>query len=533
MRFLKIGFLWIIYGLVYAAIEMQVTPQQPIIDDEIQLVLKQTDSNDKRPPDLSVLSNDFQIVGTQQSVSYQFINGHASQENMWTIVMHARRIGKIAIPPIPWGNEKTKLMTLEVQAIASNRPLSVPATSQRNVFMQWTFEPEHPVLHEQIKVHLEIFHHLPLLDAKLSPPTVDNGLLFSLDQHEHRIDIIQGKRFEIEKYEYMIYPQKAGEMVVHGPVLNAMEYEMIPTPIHETLKAQMFKVALPESATNIENWLPAKGLSFQELKPLQQDMGIQAGDTIGRKIRIDAVGVPGNLLPDLKPSCGENCKVYVKPAKIKNQVKQGELYGSKTFEVNYLPTREGDFQIQAIDIPWFNTKTRKLEHLEIPAFQLKVFKDGEMPKHMNNIQPMLLSSEKQVPLWVSLLIALIGGMLLMKCWTSFPWKKYWQQIQEKDFGFIQLKKACLAQDMQKTRELILNWAHQVGFEKPVRDLYDISAQVDNEPFKKELARLNECLYASKKGKKWDGVAFWNAFAALKRKKRKKNHFSAPSPHLNP
>ncbi|NBX85478.1 MAG: hypothetical protein EBQ95_07730 [Gammaproteobacteria bacterium] len=532
MRFLKIGLFWIIYGCAYAAIEMQVSPQQPMLDDEIQLILKQTDSNDKRPPDLSGLSNDFEIIGTQQSMSYQFFNGHASQENMWTVVMHARRAGQITIPPIQWGTEKTKAMSLEVQTIASNRPLPAPATSQRNVFMQWTFEPEQPVLHEQIKVHLEIIHHLPLLDAKLSPPTVENGLLFSLDQHQHRIDMIQGKRFEIEKYEYMIYPQKAGEMVVHGPELNAMEYEMIPTPIHETLKAQTFKVGLPESMSNIENWLPAKSLSFKELKPLQQDMGIQAGDTIGRKIRIDAIGVPGNLLPDLKPSCGENCKVYVKPAKIKNQVKQGELYGSKTFEINYLPTREGDFQIQAIDIPWFNTKTRKREHLDIPAFQLKVFKDGEMPT-MDKVQAPQLSSQKQIPLWGSMLMALMGGMLLMKLWTSMRWKKYWQQFQEQDFGFMQLKKACLAQDMYKTRELILNWAQQAGFEKPIRDLYDISAQVDNEAFKKELGHLNECLYAAKKTKKWDGEAFWHVFSALKLKKLKKNNVSMPSPHLNP
>jgi BatD DUF11 like domain len=533
MRFLKIGFLWVMCGFAYSAIEMQVTPLQPMLDDEIQLVLKQTDSNDKRPPDLSALSNDFQIVGTQQSMSYQFINGHASQENMWTIVMHARRTGKITIPAIQWGNEKTKLMTLEVQNMTSSRLLPTTATTQRNVFMKWTFEPEHPVLHEQVKVHLEIFHHLPLLDAKLSPPTVENGLLFSLDQHEHHIDMIQDKRFEIEKYEYMIYPQKAGNMVVHGPTLNAMEYEMIPTPIHETLKAQTLKVGLPESAKRIENWLPAKSLSFQELKPLQQDMGIQAGDTIGRTIRIDAVGVPGNLLPDLKPSCGENCKVYVKPAKVKNQVKQGELYGSKTFEVNYLPTREGDFEIQAIDIPWFNTISRQVEHLQIPAFQFKVFKDREMPRAYDNSPSIHLPSEKQPPLWLSLLIALLGGMLLMKIWTLFPWKTYWQQFQVRDLGFMRLKKACLDNDMHKTRELIINWAHQMGFKKPIRDLYDISVQVDHEAFKKELANLNECLYAAKNRKKWDGMAFWNTFSALKLKKRKKTRCLKPSLHLNP
>lgn len=511
------------YGWACAAIDFEITPQQPSIDDEIQLVLKQTDSHDKTPPDLSVLSTDFQIVGTQQSMAYQFINGHASQENMWTIVMHARHIGKVTIPSIQWGSEKTKSIVIEIKKIASPIAESAPVSTQRSVFMKWTLEPEHPVLHEQIKVHLEIYHHLPLLDAKLSPPSVENGLLFSLEQHQHRVEMIQGKRYEVEKYEYMIYPQKVGNMIVHGPVLNAMEYDMIPTPIHETMKAETFNIAPPEGVASADNWLPARALRFEELKPLKTDMGLKAGDTLSRKIRIEAIGVPGNLLPDIQPSCGENCKVYVNPAKITNKVIHGELRGTKTFEMTYLPTREGDFELQAIEIPWFNTQLRKMELLTIPAFELKVFKDRALPEEDNLAIHKSNAEDHHYPSWLNLLIATLIGMGLMKVWSKMPWKKWWADLKRQDWMHGQLKSACLKNDAVKVREWVLNWALQIHFKEPIRDLHDIALQVDDEAFKKQLANLNQSLYAAKSAQVWHGQAFWAAFVEYRKKKTSKFH----------
>lgn len=536
MKYLKISMLWMFCGWAFAAINIEITPQQPVINDEIQLVLKQTDSHDKSPPDLSVLANDFQIIGTQQSMAYQFINGHASQENMWTIVMHARHAGKITIPGIQWGNEKTKPVIIDVKNSINTLDHETPAVAQRSVFMKWHIEPEHPVLHEQMKVHLEIYHHLPLLDAKLSPPTVENGLLFSLEQHRHRIEMIQGKRYEVEKYEYMIYPQKIGNMVVHGPVLNAMEYDMIPTPIHETIKAETFKITAPEGHESLNDWLPAKDLRFEELKPLKTDMGLKAGDTLSRKIRIEAVGVPGNLLPDIQPRCGENCKVYINPAKITNKVLQGELHGTKTFEMTYLPTREGDFELQAIEIPWFNTQTRKMQVLKIPAFELKVFKDGLVNEESHSLMLSPKAHEQHWPLWINLLIATITGMGLMKGWSYIPWKNWWCSLKKQDWLHGQLKRACMNNDAYKVREWILQWANHQAFHKPIRDLHDIAIQVEDERFKRQLSDLNKCLYAGKSVQPWNGEAFWHAFVVFRKKisnKRIKSKNSSILDSLNP
>lgn len=485
----------------FAVLSIEVSPNPVVIGQEVQLILKKEDNVSGGLPDLSPLEKDFSIIGTQQSHAFQNINGKSHQEDSWLILMNPKHQGKMTIPALTWGKEKTHPLTLDVQAMNSSQASS--SHHDETVFLRWEIEPKNPMVHEQVKIKLKIYHTEPLLDAKLVPPRVDNGLLFTLDAQSHLMEIVNQKRYQVEQYRYIVYPQNQGYLRIHPPVLDALEYGMIPTPIHQSLAEKVLTV----TPTPIQNAIPTAHLSYKELLPLSAKIGIHSGDTIVRKIEVIAKGFPAQLIPNIQPSCGKDCKVFINPPQIDNQMQQGELYGHKIFEITYLPEKIGIAQLEAIEIPWLNTLSRQPEILKIPAIPFETFRAKSQEE---NSTP--TSSSKS---WRGSLLSFLLGGLLMGVGRYIPWKKVFQQIRTLELRHYALKRACLRSDAASARLALIKWARTQKFADPIRDLHDIARQIPNSDLKLEMKTLIAYLFSRRPDKTWQGQRLWRAFKLFK------------------
>ena len=486
----------------FALLSVEVSPNPVVIGQEVQLILKREDNVSGGLPDLSPLEKDFSIVGTQQSHAFQNINGRSHQEDSWLILMNPKHQGKLVIPALSWGKEKTNPISLDVQAMGKSQVSS--SQMSESVFMRWEIEPLKPMIHEQVKIKLKIYHTEPLLDAKLIPPSVDDGLLFTLDSQPHLMEIVNQKRYQVEQYRYIVYPQNKGTLRIHPPVLDALEYGMIPTPIHQTLAEKMLTV----TPNPIQEAIPTEHLSYQELLPLSSKIGVHAGDTIVRKVEVIAKGFPAQLIPNIQPSCGKDCKVFMNPPEVDNQMKQGQLYGHKVFEITYLPEKIGMANLEAIEIPWLNTLSRQAEILKIPAIPFETFKAKS--QEGNSSTP--ISSSKS---WGGSLFAFLLGGFLMGLGRYVPWKKVFQQIRTFELRYYALKRACLRSDAASARLALIKWARTQKFEAPIRDLHDIARQIPNGDLKFEMKALMAHLFSRRPDKTWQGSRLWRAFKLFK------------------
>jgi hypothetical protein len=312
----------------------------------------------------------------------------------------------------------------------------------------------------KVKLTLKIYHLQPLLDAKLQPPAVKNGMLFSLEQGLRYFEMQAGVRYEVEEYRYVIYPQQAGNMEISPPALDAIEYGLAPAPVHTSLNPMTVQVMPLPKEQALASWLPAQQLTFKDLKPFSRQIGIPVGDTLVRQLQITAVGMPAQLMPDIQASCGDGCKVYMNPAKISNKIQNGSLSGRKIYDITYLLRRAGKQIIPAIDIPWFNTQTRRLEQLSIPGLEVDVFAVTPQ-QHAEQLPP--FKPGRHLPAWWFAIFGFLGGGLFIKFQSHCPWKKWLMQLRGLELEHASLKKACLQHNPEQARLEILAWAKKLGF----------------------------------------------------------------------
>jgi hypothetical protein len=518
----------------FASVELILKPNPVGVDEEVQLIIKQKGSSSKDSgglPDISLLAKDFQIVGTQQSMSYQILNGNAQQENIWTIILLPKHPGDLTIPALKIGNETTTPQILQV--MKNKLPEANPNLQQEKlVFLDWSIEPQTPMLHEQIKIKLKIYHQVPLLDAKLSPPSVDNALLFSVDNHQHDVELVDRQKYEVETYEYLVYPQKIGSLLIHPPILDALQYDLMPTPIHLSLPGKKLKVNAPLQTSNGQNWLPAANLSYEELTPINQKVKLNLGETLSRRVKITGLGVPANIIPDINVTCGDQCKVYSHLLETKNKLIGGELMGTKTFEITYLPKEKGKLEIPAIEMPWFNTKTHVAENLVIPGVRVNVMPEHQTASPLFDSEPQTPSQTHHIPNWLSLGLGLMLGMILMQLLGKITWANFWRDLGQMEFKNHALKSACFKNDAAMVRVLFLDWARQ-HFSESFRDLHDVSEKINHSEMNQQINLLIGFLFKDEPNKVWDGKRFWQAFKKIKKIKKPSNHQGSRINSLNP
>jgi hypothetical protein len=524
------------FKLAMASIEMTIQPNPAQVGEEVQLIIKQKGASASHSiPDISALSKDFQIAGTQQSMSYQMMNGVSQHENIWIIILIPKHTGQIHIPVIEISGERSEPQTIEVAENFHSTPQNTSGESKseklNSVFLQWLVEPEQAVLHEQIKLTLKVYHQLPLLDAKLSPPHVENALLYSVEQHQHKIEMIKGHRYEVEIYQYLIYPQKAEKLKITPPVLDALEYDLMPTPVRATLNEKVIQVLPP--IVKIKDWLPAKSLNFEELSPVHNNLELPFGDTFTRKIRVSAEGVPANLIPDINTSCGEHCKVYIHTLDSSNKILDGELFGSKTFEMTYLPNQSGQVEILPIHIDWFNVKTRKQETMGIPGVQLNILPES-VNQHEEHADIQQTSPWIKLPTWLGILLGMALGIFGVRLGRGFSWNKWMDRIKQIEFQDRTLKIACLKGDATKVREELLVWAKKAYSSANIHDLHDISHKLTSGELKNEVEKLSKFLFSKHyQSSNWDGKTFWDAFKKFKKPAPESMKKPKVSSNLNP
>lgn len=516
--------LWlVITNPVLASIEVILQPNPAQVGQELKFIIKQKGRSSAHGiPDISALERDFQIIGTQQSMSYQFINGVSEHENIWTILLLPIHSGKIKLPSISVGGEQTpaqEIMVDNESAIIQNAQKSLEQSSESNVFMQWQVTPQAPILHEAIKIKIDIYHAVPLLDAKLSLPKVNNGLLFSRDQPQHAVMMRSGKRYEIESYAYFVYPQKLGQLTIRAPVLDALAYGAMPEPVHLSLPSKILKISsvLPDANHEI---LPAKKLEYRFLPPLLNSSDISMGDAVTKTLKITALGAPYHLIPDLNLSCGPHCKVYVKVKQNFNKFVAGELKGHRVLEVTYIPGREGFMQASDIEIPWFNTEKRTMEKLVVPGFKMLV-----KPENILNTMPSIKihkSKEaliERIPTWLSILLGVGFGIGFAFVYPQLRNRNWVEFLKQLEFKHQSLKKACYANQAKKAKLALIEWGQKNFAPQEIHELHDIMGYLPDGVFRSELQNLIQYLYA-KEGAlpAWNGRALWIAFKGFSYRK---------------
>lgn len=514
-----------------AQLSLQVEPTTVIVGQSIRLMLT-ADSASQGEPDFSVLHKDFTIIGSDNSTSYSIINGQTSSIRQWLLVLKPKHTGQITIPPLTLAKEQTAATSIEVtQSSVLDSSPSTPDT-QQDVMLKAEISNKTPYVNEEIIYTVKLYNRLQLLNPSYQAPIAADALIIPLGQSRSYQAIEQGYTYFVEEQHYAIFPQKSGALTITPPEFNALVYNGLSSQV--SIKAPMLPITV-KAAPKGQAWLPAQNVLLRDSWD-NHKRSLMQGSTIIRKVTIETVGLPAQLLRPLSFDGNSSFSVYANKPVEKNTLRETHVVGTRTITLTYLFNKAGNITIPAMKLAWFNTVTGKPEIATLPAltFDIKAASPTPLPDKpvIQKATPVAVKSslftQTNSTVWVAVFFA-IAWLI-----TVILWWKPWRFLYKKGSAFYlkQLHTACFTNDPKLAEQALLQWASCQWPTHAILNLASISHLISDEALARDINQLAAVLYRSGKHY-WQGRALWQSMMLFRASAPVKPVNNKSLPPINP
>jgi hypothetical protein len=188
-------------------------------------------------------------------------------------------------------------------------------------------------------------------------------------------ETIEGRSFSGQRYEFFVYPQRAGKLVLPDTAIEVRVRQLGAGDGEETLPARLpelaFESRVPPGAEQVQGLISTTGLRVeQRWEPA--DGVRQVGDAVRRTVRFEAPDVSGMAFPPLAHGPVEGFGVYPAEPQVDDRSERGSLQGARTETATYVAERAGRFELPAISFVWWDTAREQLQQAELPGMTVTV-----------------------------------------------------------------------------------------------------------------------------------------------------------------
>lgn len=548
--FLLIQSVW----LFAADIRVSIDRQDISIDESFTLSFSASETPNGEP-DFSPLKKDFEILNQSKRSNVNIINGQMQQSLSWDVTLYAKQAGQLIVPAISFGSDKSRQSVLTIKA-AANDP-SAPET----IFLESFVDTETPYVQSQVKFTVQLYFSETPVNASLSEPEFDTGnvILEKLGDDRSYRKNIKGTTYEVVERVYALFPQESGELVIpslmfrgdigvprHGFFSDPFMRQHGKTVVKRSKPITLAIKPIPQAFTG-KDWLPAKLVRIEEHWSNDPNR-INAGEPVTRILKLIAEGLPASQLPLLETEISDEILQYPdQPTFSENYIRSG-IKGMREDKIAMIINKADDYELPAIQIPWWNTETETMELAELPARTIAVIgmtntvqaptdslepisNEGLVSIQENNKNDTtdLVSTEGNALVWkiATVIFAALWSITLFFTFKRNDKKEsenYKNTFKAKEVSkknhFKQFHLACKNNDAVNARNELVRWAKIEYQEENINNISDI-AEFGDDNFKEEIMLLNSALYSNAKTN-WRGENLLSAFSSVKSKKVKLN-----------
>jgi hypothetical protein len=523
------------------------------IDESFELIIMAEGEVDGEP-DFSPLEHDFQILQRSQNQSIQMINGQFSRNLRWVLTLMAKRSGILQIPAIVLGQDQSQPIKIRVAA-----PSPDTNKNESDIFLEVSLEPETAYVQQQLLYRVRLFRAINITDASLSEPSVSDqdAIIEQLGDEQSYETKRHGRRYLVNEINYAIFPQNSGNLridplVFQGRIVQRRHNRGFRSPMDMFEQAGPLKRWRTEEQTAVikplpniqgKTWLPAMGVQLKESWP-EGEPQFKVGEPITRTLTLQALGLSGAQLPRVDAGIPDNFKQYPDQANVEEQKTANGIIGIREEKIAIIPTKAGNYLLPAVELPWWNTQTDRMEIARIPERSIQVLANPDSatdtskstvetttekyvvpkPKATQKEQTSKITTSEidgdggsSAYQWLSLSLA-IGWLLTIGFWfvqhrrrpmslTATQQETTANQESVRQ-AFAKLKQAATTRDTQATKDALLAWGSVTWPHAPPRSLGAIAARLTDEAAT-EITKLERTLYG-RNGSGWDAVALLNA-----------------------
>lgn len=496
-------------------------------------------------PDLSGLKQDFDVLGTGQNSQIQIINGSVSSSRSWSVTLSPKRTGKLTIPPVQVGSDRSNALSVTVLPASAS---SGGSQNQADVFVQVSVKPDHKsYVQAQLLYTVRLYYAEALQQGTLSDPTADNAVIQKLGKDNHFSTMHNGRQYQVIERHYAIFPQQSGTLKIDGVVFDGQVNDpsqqtgdpffdsFNPPTRHVHLRARTLALQVttqPASYTGT-NWLPAENIRLQSTWS-PNNPTFRVGEPVTRSLIIQARGLSSSQLPDLTIPSQPGLKLYPDQAQTSDKADGDTLHATRTQKIAMIPTRAGKLTLPAIHLIWWDTKTHQQRTSSLPAETIHVLPAAASSTTGIPAAPVQQSSATQIqpkpatpgattagnttpqhkPVVTSEDTHLVTLLIILASFFALAWlitllflwqrrkpRAQAQQPQKETETRIteqaclkQLALACRLNDPDATRHALLEWAKIHWPDNPPLSLGALANRLQDPVMQRQLSELDKALY---------------------------------------
>lgn len=323
-------------------------------------------------PDLSPLSEKFDIIGQSMSSESTYVNGVSNKKTKWILECRPKTAqSKLVIPSIKLGAYITKPIEIvqgpRVESKGDSKLSLVATTTNNKVY-----------INGEIILNLELKTTLPLRNGNLGKPEIKDAIIEPLVEDDNREITENGIRTFIFHRSYAIYPAKAGDLTIpsinfEGLVADASARGWFShgRRMSARSKALLIKVQdIPANYPKGQPFLPLKSLAVIESFDTD-DPKFEVNKATTRRFEIKALGTLSSFLPVIEAPQQPGLKVYTETGlKVHKNTEDG-LEASVKFSHVYMPTTPGRITIPEHTIYWWDTDKDELRTTVMRSFSFE------------------------------------------------------------------------------------------------------------------------------------------------------------------
>lgn len=364
--------------------------------DTVQLTLAHDGQTGSRP-DLTALKQDFDVVGSSTSSNLQIANGKVSSTTQLELSLAPKHSGRLTVPSITWGSDRSPPLTLNVTASGGNgggnsNGGNAAAAASKRVFLETEVDPKSPYVQGAVHVTVRVYAAVPLAHANLEFPDTDAALVRQTGSDGVNTVEKNGQSYQVVTRHYLIFPQHSGHLSITGPELsgeipdrtralglsdpfsgllaNSPFNGMFGTTKPIRLHAEPIELDVqprPASA-GASYWLPARNVTLQaHWNPSQ--LQAHVGDPITLDLQLQADGLTAAQLPDLSTllAVPAGLKAYPDAPNLKDTPRDNDVVGSREQSIALIADEPGQFTLPELRLTWWDTRTNQTRETVVPA----------------------------------------------------------------------------------------------------------------------------------------------------------------------
>lgn len=327
-------------------------------------------------PDFAALRSDFVLSASSSNSEMVPGKNGLAVRSQFSVLLQPRRSGRIAIPALQVGSERTEPLALEVLG----EPASAPQGAGGDVFIESEADDLSPYVQQAVGWVVRLYAAVPLLAGKIDQPVPEGASLMRVGDDAQYSRDVAGRRYTVVERRFLLVPERSGALSVPAALFEGRSapsfIDQIMGGSGDELRARarprnLNVQALPADAP--QPWLPLHDLSLH-YRATPQELRVGSAATLVVEATVD--GANAAQLPELALPPIDGVQVFPEPVQADDGFADGRPRVKLTRKFSLVPARTGPTRLDGLRMEWWDVAGGKPRSSALPPLSWTIAAAG-------------------------------------------------------------------------------------------------------------------------------------------------------------